>query len=56
MAAPKPVAPAAPTEDEGVASRVALVTTHNVASGIDESGVPLDHVGSPFDHVIEVHN
>lgn len=44
-------------EDAGPSeARVELVTTHNVASGIDASGRPLDHVGSPFDHVIEVHN
>ena len=49
-------APAEPEADVVDPDRVGFVTTHNVAAGIDESGAPLDHVASPFDHVQEVSN
>jgi hypothetical protein len=51
-----PMDPPAEKHDEVNPKRVEFVTVHNVASGLDESGTVLDHVGSPFDHVMEVSN
>ena len=48
--------PPALKHDEVNPKRVEFVQIHNVASGLDESGVVLDHVGSPYDHVMEVSN
>ena len=52
-----PVDPPAEAKNGDVnPARVEFVTAHNVASGIDESGVILDHTGTPWDHVMEVSN
>lgn len=37
-------------------TRVHLVQTHAVHAGADDEGNALDHIGTPYDHVIEVSN